>query len=48
MLKDLGVKVEGRDLLVIEDIVDSGITLSYLTNLLKTRGRGKRGNMHAA
>lgn len=38
VLKDLGVKVEGRDLLVIEDIVDSGITLSYLTNLLKTRG----------
>ena len=27
VLKDLGVKVEGRDLLVIEDIVDSGITL---------------------
>lgn len=25
-------------MLVIEDIVDSGITLSYLTNLLKTRG----------
>lgn len=38
VLKDLGVKVEGRDLLVIEDIVDSGITLYYLTNLLKTRG----------
>ena len=30
VLKDLGVKVEGRDLLVIEDIVDSGITLYYL------------------
>lgn len=38
VLKDLGVKVEGRDLLIVEDIVDSGITLSYLTNLLKTRG----------
>lgn len=38
VLKDLGVKTEGRDLLIVEDIVDSGITLSYLTNLLKTRG----------
>lgn len=38
VLKDLGVKVEGRDLLIVEDIVDSGITLSYLTTLLKTRG----------
>lgn len=38
VLKDLGVKVEGRDLLIVEDIVDSGITLSYLTNLLRTRG----------
>jgi hypoxanthine phosphoribosyltransferase len=30
LVKDLDVAVEGRDILVVEDIVDTGITLSYL------------------
>ena len=38
ILKDLDVPVEGRDLIVIEDIVDTGLTLSYLMANLKSRG----------
>lgn len=35
--KDLDISLEGADVLVIEDLIDSGITLSYLTNLLRQR-----------
>ncbi len=35
--KDLSDPVEGKHLLIVEDILDSGNTLYYLTNLLKTR-----------
>ena len=38
ILKDLDVPVEGRDLIVVEDIVDTGLTLSYLLKNLKSRG----------
>jgi hypoxanthine phosphoribosyltransferase len=38
ILKDLGVPIEGRDILVVEDIVDTGLTLSYLMANLKSRG----------
>ena len=31
ILKDLDTSVEGRDILIIEDIIDSGLTLSYLS-----------------
>ena len=37
ILKDLDTNVEGRDLLIIEDIIDSGGTLSYLVDLFKYR-----------
>ena len=37
ILKDLNTPVEGRDLLIIEDIIDSGMTLSYLVDLFKYR-----------
>ena len=37
ILKDLDNEIEGRDVLVVEDIVDSGLTLSYLLRNLKTR-----------
>ena len=37
IIKDLDEPVEGRDVIVIEDIIDSGRTLSYLMNLLQTR-----------
>jgi hypoxanthine phosphoribosyltransferase len=35
--KDIDISLEGADVLVIEDIIDSGVTLSYLTNLLRQR-----------
>jgi hypoxanthine phosphoribosyltransferase len=38
LVKDLDQSLEGRDLLVVEDIVDTGLTLNYLVNLLKARG----------
>lgn len=38
ILKDLDVPIEGRDILVVEDIVDTGLTLSYLIANLQSRG----------
>jgi len=38
ILKDLGVPIEGRHIIVVEDIVDTGLTLSYLLANLKSRG----------
>ena len=38
ILKDLDVAVEGRHILVVEDIVDTGLTLNYLLANLKSRG----------
>lgn len=38
IVKDLDVAVEGRDILVVEDIVDTGLTLSYLLENLRSRG----------
>ncbi|MBI1787695.1 MAG: hypoxanthine phosphoribosyltransferase [Acidobacteria bacterium] len=35
--KDLDTSVEGADVLIVEDIVDSGVTLNYLTHLLQQR-----------
>lgn len=35
--KDLDVSIEGHHVLIVEDIVDSGVTLTYLTALLKQR-----------
>ena len=37
ILKDLNRSVEGQNILIIEDILDSGVTLSYLTGLLWSR-----------
>ena len=37
ILKDLEVPIEGRNVLVVEDIVDSGLTLSYLIRTLQAR-----------
>ena len=37
MIKDLDESIEGKDVLIVEDIVDSGRTLSKLIELLKTR-----------
>jgi len=37
ILKDLSMKIEGKDLLIVEDIIDTGYTLAYLLENLKTR-----------
>ena len=38
ILKDLRGEISGRDVLVVEDIVDTGFTLDHVTRLLRTRG----------
>ena len=38
MLKDLSAPIEGKDVLVVEDIVDTGITLKYFMDILRRRG----------
>ena len=38
LVKDLDQGLDGRDLIVIEDIVDTGLTLNYLLKVLKARG----------
>lgn len=37
IIKDLDTNVEGRDLLIVEDIIDSGRTLSYIVDMFKYR-----------
>lgn len=37
ILKDLDVDIEGKNVLIVEDIIDSGLTLSNLVAALKTR-----------
>jgi hypoxanthine phosphoribosyltransferase len=38
ILKDLDFEIEGKHVLIVEDIIDSGVTLSYLIEYLKGRG----------
>ncbi len=40
ILKDLEAPIEGRDVLIVEDIVDSGLTLQYLVRNLRARAPG--------
>jgi len=37
ILKDLDTAIEGRDVLIVEDIIDSGLTLNYLLDVLRRR-----------
>lgn len=37
ILMDLDTDIEGRDILIVEDIIDTGLTLSYLVDNLKSR-----------
>lgn len=37
IIKDLDASLEGRDILIVEDIIDSGLTLSYLKDLFIAR-----------
>jgi hypoxanthine phosphoribosyltransferase len=38
LLKDLDFGLEGRDVVIVEDIVDTGLTLTYLQGILRARG----------
>jgi hypoxanthine phosphoribosyltransferase len=40
ILKDLDAPIEGRDVLIVEDIIDSGLTLQYLMRNLSARSPG--------
>jgi hypoxanthine phosphoribosyltransferase len=37
LLKDLDIPLQGRDVIIVEDIVDTGLTLSYLLEILRAR-----------
>jgi hypoxanthine phosphoribosyltransferase len=37
IIKDLDISVEGRNVVIVEDIIDSGLTLSYLIDVLERR-----------
>jgi len=37
LLKDLGAPIQGRDVVIVEDIIDTGLTLTYLQNMLGAR-----------
>lgn len=38
ILKDVDINMEGKDVLIVEDIIDTGLTLNHVTKLLKERG----------
>ncbi len=38
IIKDLDIPLAGKDILIVEDILDSGMTLSYIKELLQSRG----------
>ena len=47
MLKDLDSGLEGRHVIIVEDIVDTGLTLTYLQDILRARSP-KRSGRHAS
>ena len=48
ILKDLEINISGRDVLVVEDIIDSGLTLSYLRRTPRSAKAGVARDLRAA
>ena len=46
IVKDLDQPLEDKEVLVVEDIIDSGRTLSYLLDVLKRRNPKQRETLH--
>jgi hypoxanthine phosphoribosyltransferase len=40
ILTELGVSIEGRDVLIVEDVIDTGTTLAYIADMLRLRNPG--------
>jgi hypoxanthine phosphoribosyltransferase len=40
IITDLEVPIEGRDVLIVEDVVDTGMTLAYIVEVLRLRNPG--------
>ena len=38
ILRDVGAEVSGRDVLIVDDVLDSGLTLKFARNLMESRG----------
>ena len=48
ILKDLSSSIEGRDVLIVEDIIDTGLTLNYLTELPARQGAPQPAHLRPA
>ena len=48
IVKDLDEPLAGKDVLIVEDIIDSGRTLSYLIEVLKQRGPEEHSSVYAS
>ena len=42
LLKDLDTALDGRNVVIVEDIVDTGLTLTYLQDILRARDARRR------
>jgi hypoxanthine phosphoribosyltransferase len=48
ILKDLDTDISGRHVVIVDEIIDTGLTLSWLTSNLSSRNPAKRRDLHAA
>ena len=48
ILKDLSASIEGEDVLIVEDIIDTGLTLNYLIRYLRGKNPTHAAHLHAA
>ncbi len=48
ILKDLSSPIAGKDVLIVEDIIDTGLTLNYLLRYLRGKNPAQPAHLHAA